>query len=327
MTCAVVGHAGRSRWGEGDSPGGSHRPLAVASCRHRAVYEQKNSGPAAALRGNRESSYRGPEQRFYNTPLFSRTVHSAASSRPSGLRRQDTRLGPHGLTSLPGFLSDLPAGFFSPILHSFEGPETCPAGAAGSGEAAIAPRSGDEQDPASSGQDRPGGDYRLRRKRGQRPERVRSGFLCSVGHPVSPWTCGQPSGTTRRLLIEAVARADPVVAVSDPQRVSRTSSTGDSFLPSLTSSRSAETSESSGPSSGSPRPAECPWRRSAAGFALLRVAWPAWLPQPARSAKKDRTQRPESPALLVHLSGHRGGQPKTLTLLASARCLVRFPKF
>src|SRR5580692_1065176 len=31
-----------------DSPGSPHRPLTVASCLHRAVYEQKKSGPAAA---------------------------------------------------------------------------------------------------------------------------------------------------------------------------------------------------------------------------------------------------------------------------------------
>src|SRR5580700_8632079 len=41
MTYAVVGHAGEIAAGRGGSPGGSHRPSAVASCRHRAVYEQK----------------------------------------------------------------------------------------------------------------------------------------------------------------------------------------------------------------------------------------------------------------------------------------------
>jgi hypothetical protein len=55
------------RGGEKGVLRGSHRPLAVASCRHRAVYEQKNSGPAAASAEIAGSSCRGPEQHPYST--------------------------------------------------------------------------------------------------------------------------------------------------------------------------------------------------------------------------------------------------------------------
>src|ERR1700731_3636227 len=88
------------------------RGVLPAPCRVRA---KKSSGPAAASADIAGSSCRGPEQHFYSTPLFSRTGHSAASSRLFELRRQDTGsvlTAPHGLTPLPGFLSDLPAGFF-----------------------------------------------------------------------------------------------------------------------------------------------------------------------------------------------------------------------
>jgi hypothetical protein len=69
------------------------------------------------LRRNRGCSCRGPEQHFY-TILLSRIGHSAASSRPFELAQAGHGLSPHGLTPLPGFLSGLPAGFFSLICHS-----------------------------------------------------------------------------------------------------------------------------------------------------------------------------------------------------------------
>ena len=63
MTYAVVGHAGEIAVGRRGFSRGSHRPLAVASCRHRAVYEQKkvpvlrlppqiSRGAAAGVRSN-----------------------------------------------------------------------------------------------------------------------------------------------------------------------------------------------------------------------------------------------------------------------------------
>ena len=82
-----------------------------ASCRVRA----KKLRSCRCLRRNHGRSCRGPEQHFYNTPLISRVGHSAASSRPFELAQAGHGLSPHGLTPLPGFLGDLPAGFFSLI--------------------------------------------------------------------------------------------------------------------------------------------------------------------------------------------------------------------
>jgi len=93
-------------------------------------------------------SCRGPEQHLYYTP-YSR--HRAFRSRAAGFRACGgrTRARPHGLTLLLGFLSGLPAGFFAPICHSLEGPETSPAGAEQPGtEDAISPRSASLNAPA-----------------------------------------------------------------------------------------------------------------------------------------------------------------------------------
>jgi hypothetical protein len=133
MTYAVVGHAGRSRWGEGDSPGGSHRPLAVASCRHRAVYEQKKLRSCGCFRRNRGEQLPGSGATLLLYPLFSRTGHSPASSWP--FRAAEAR---HGLSltsrrrSLDFSAICRPDSSHRSVL-SFEGPETSPAGAAGSG--------------------------------------------------------------------------------------------------------------------------------------------------------------------------------------------------
>jgi hypothetical protein len=62
----VVGHAGEIAVGE-DSPVDTHRPWAVASCRHRSVYEQKNPGAAAARAILAGDGCLGPERCFYST--------------------------------------------------------------------------------------------------------------------------------------------------------------------------------------------------------------------------------------------------------------------
>ena len=78
-------------------------------------------------------------------------AHRAFRSRAVGFRACGgrTRARPHGLTLLLGFLSGLPTGFFAPICHSLEGPETSPAGAEQPGtEDAISPRSASLNAPA-----------------------------------------------------------------------------------------------------------------------------------------------------------------------------------
>jgi hypothetical protein len=118
MTYPVVGHAGRSRRGEGGSPGGSHRPLAVASCRHRAVYEQKKLRSCGCFRTNRGEQLPGSGATLLYYPFFLAQGAFFISSRPFRACGGKTRAQPHELTPLPGFLSDLPAGFFALICHS-----------------------------------------------------------------------------------------------------------------------------------------------------------------------------------------------------------------
>src|ERR1700722_1098925 len=87
------------RGGRGGSPGGSHRPVAVASGRHRAVYERKSSGRAAASAEIAGSSCRGPEQHPYCTPYSRAQGIPRAAAGLLELRR----LSPHGLTPLLDF--------------------------------------------------------------------------------------------------------------------------------------------------------------------------------------------------------------------------------
>src|ERR1035438_695937 len=62
---------GRSRWGEGGSPGSSHRPLVMASGRHRAVYEQKKFRSCRCTRRNCASIAAGVRSNtFMILPFF-----------------------------------------------------------------------------------------------------------------------------------------------------------------------------------------------------------------------------------------------------------------
>src|ERR1035438_8507187 len=94
---------GRSRSGEEGSPGSSHRPLAVASGRHRAVYEQKT--PVLPLRPQKFASAAAGvrSNTFIVTPLLARIGHSAASSRPFELAEA-------GAGSAGTAVAPLPAG-------------------------------------------------------------------------------------------------------------------------------------------------------------------------------------------------------------------------
>jgi hypothetical protein len=122
------------------SPGGSHRPSDVASCRHRAVYEQKKVPVLPLHPPISRVQLPGSGATLLCYHLFSRK--RAFRSQQQGLssgRRQDTGSASRA-DGLPGFLGGFPAGFSSPICHSLESPQAPPAGAAGSGGADIAPR-------------------------------------------------------------------------------------------------------------------------------------------------------------------------------------------
>src|SRR6185437_768749 len=49
------------RGGRNASPGSSHRPLTMASCLDRSVYEKQKSGPMPAAADNTAERYPGPE--------------------------------------------------------------------------------------------------------------------------------------------------------------------------------------------------------------------------------------------------------------------------
>ena len=120
MTYAVVGHAGRSRWERGFSRGCSPSfscGVWPAPCRVRT----KKLRSCGCFRANRGEQLPGSGATLLWYSLFSRRGYSAAGRRPFRAAEAGHRLRPHGLTPLPGFLSNLPAGFFSFICHSFEG--------------------------------------------------------------------------------------------------------------------------------------------------------------------------------------------------------------
>ncbi len=87
------------------------------------------------IRRNRGVQLPGSGATLLWYPFASRAAHSAASSRPSERAEAGHGLSLTGRRRSPGFLSGLTAGCSSPICHSLEGPETFPAGAAGSGGA------------------------------------------------------------------------------------------------------------------------------------------------------------------------------------------------
>ena len=120
--------------GRGGFSRGSHRPLAVASWRHRAVYEQKNSGPAAASAQIAGSSCRGPEHHFYGTSFLARRAFRGPQGL-SRLRRQDTGSALTGRRRSLDFSAVCRPVLLTDLSFSFEGPGTSPAGAAGSGGA------------------------------------------------------------------------------------------------------------------------------------------------------------------------------------------------
>jgi hypothetical protein len=189
--------------GRGGSPGGSHRPLAVASCRHRAVYEQKkSSGPAAASAEIRGEQLPGSGATLLCYHLFSRKRGFPEPA--AGIKRAEAGhgLSPHGLTLLPGFLGDLPTGFFSLICHSFESPETSPAGAAGSGERELRRDSGTSKTRPPPARIAWLGHYRLRGKRGYRSTKTKT--AAPIARPI---TATSHSGT-------ALARMPPTTKAS-----------------------------------------------------------------------------------------------------------------
>ena len=103
MTYAVVGHAGEIAVGEEGSPGGSHRPSGVASCRHRAVYEQKKVPvlPPHPPISRVQLPGSGAILLYYS--LFSRKGAFRSQQQGfSSVRGQDTGSASR-LTPLPGF--------------------------------------------------------------------------------------------------------------------------------------------------------------------------------------------------------------------------------
>jgi hypothetical protein len=163
----VVGHAGEIAVGEEGSPGGSHRPSGVASCRHRAVYEQKKVPvlPPHPQIARVQLPWSGAIPLQYS--LFSRIGAFRSQQQGfSSVRGQDTSSASR-LTPLPGFSRRF-AGrvLLTNLSFSGESPEPRPPEQPGPVARNIASRPGDEQDPASSDQDHLGGDYRLRGKRG-----------------------------------------------------------------------------------------------------------------------------------------------------------------
>jgi len=162
---------GRSRWGE-VLPGGSHRPLAVASCRHRAVYEQKKgSGPAAAS-ADIAGAAAGVRSNTFTVPLILANRVFRSQQQAFRARGGRTRARPLRADAARGFLGSWPAGFFSLICHSLRSRSlSCRSSRLRRGGNCVEVRG--RARPASSGGDRLGGDCRLRGSAGSGLRRCR----------------------------------------------------------------------------------------------------------------------------------------------------------
>jgi hypothetical protein len=136
MTYAVVGHAGEIAVGRTGSPGGSHRPSGVASCRHRAVYEQKKVPVLRLLPPISRGAAAGVRSNTFIVPLF---LTQKGIPQPAAglfeLAEAGHRLSLTSRRCLLDFSAICRPGYSHRSVLSFEGPETPPARAAGSGDA------------------------------------------------------------------------------------------------------------------------------------------------------------------------------------------------
>ena len=127
---------GRSRWGEEGSPGSSHRPSAVASCRHRAVYEQKKVPVLPLPPQISRVQLPGSGATLLQYSLFSRIGAFRSQQQAfSSVRGQDTGSASRADAATRVFSAVCRPGSPHRSVILWRVPRAPPAGAAGSGGA------------------------------------------------------------------------------------------------------------------------------------------------------------------------------------------------